>query len=144
MTVESAWSPDEIVVDLFQDHIGLDIYRLTTPSGISSFVSSAHLVEERKIQLHRLYGAVSAGSSELDLKELADQLVKAYVNGFLRDFRSNEGLSNVLSCLLSTVFDGAAQAPVLTALVGHLDAMTPPKERNTKVSSSNAHDSERL
>lgn len=48
-------NPEDVTVDYYVDTHGHDCYRLTLPNGISSTVSSAHLIEERKLQLLRTY-----------------------------------------------------------------------------------------
>lgn len=51
-------TPDDLTVDYYVDAHGHDCYRICLPeSGPCSTVSSAHLVEERKTQLHRQYTA---------------------------------------------------------------------------------------
>jgi hypothetical protein len=53
-------SPDDLTVDYYVDSHGQDCYRICLPeSGICSIVSSAHLIEERKVQLFRMYGTPS-------------------------------------------------------------------------------------
>lgn len=46
---------DDLTVDAYIDDHGHDCYRICLPNGICSTVSSAHLIEERKTQLLRLY-----------------------------------------------------------------------------------------
>lgn len=45
----------EYTVEHYIDAQGHDCYRVCSPEGICSTVSSAHLVEERIAQLERLY-----------------------------------------------------------------------------------------
>ena len=47
-------SPDDLTVDYYVDCHGHDCYRICFPEGgPCSIVSSAHLIDERKIQLLR-------------------------------------------------------------------------------------------
>ena len=55
--VNPLWSLDDIDVTLHYDESGVEAYFLQAPCGIGSFVSSAHLIEERKIQLLRWFGS---------------------------------------------------------------------------------------
>lgn len=49
-------NPDDLTVDYYVDCHGHDCYRICMPqSDICSIVSSAHLIDERKAQLLRLY-----------------------------------------------------------------------------------------
>lgn len=51
---------DDLTVDYYVDRHGHDCYRICLPeSGVCSTVSSAHLIEERKVQLLKRYAAVS-------------------------------------------------------------------------------------
>jgi hypothetical protein len=50
-------TPEDVTVEYYVDCHGPDCYRLTLPSGVISTVSSAHLIEERKVQLLRAYSA---------------------------------------------------------------------------------------
>lgn len=56
-------SPDALSVDYYVDSHGHDCYRICIPGGPCSIVSSAHLIEERKIQLLRMYPACPLSSS---------------------------------------------------------------------------------
>lgn len=50
-------SPSDAEVRFYVDGHGQDVYEVSYPSiGLVSCVSSAHLVEERKVQLLRLSG----------------------------------------------------------------------------------------
>jgi len=54
-------TPCDLTVDYFVDTHGHDCYRICLPEGgPCSIVSSAHLIEERKVQLIRAYGATTA------------------------------------------------------------------------------------
>jgi hypothetical protein len=53
--IETDFDADGVAVKYEQDHIGNDCYRVILKSGIIATVSSAHLVEEKKIQLLRFY-----------------------------------------------------------------------------------------
>lgn len=132
MSPEPAWSIDDVTVELFIDHTGIEAYKLTTPTGISSFVSSAHLVEERKIQLHRAYGMIAPLQSGYDPKAIASDMHNSYMDGFLRDFRVNEGLVNVLNLLRATVLQAENPLEHLDQLLQCLAEQTPEQARQTK------------
>ena len=52
--------PEEFTVEAYVDPAGFDCYRVCSPDGkVCSTVFSAHLIEERKIQLARLYSTTS-------------------------------------------------------------------------------------
>ena len=46
---------DDITVEHYADSTGQDCYRICLPEGPCSIVSSAHLIDERKTQLLRLF-----------------------------------------------------------------------------------------
>jgi hypothetical protein len=48
-------TPDDLDVAYYIDTHGHDCYRICIPGGPCSIVSSAHLIEERKAQLLRMY-----------------------------------------------------------------------------------------
>lgn len=56
-------SLDAFTVDYYVDCHGHDCYRICMPDGLCSIVSSAHLIEERKAQLLRMYPQCHQSSS---------------------------------------------------------------------------------
>jgi hypothetical protein len=50
-------TPEDVSVEYYLDCHGHDCYRVTLPNGVTSTVSSAHLIEERKVQLLRVYSS---------------------------------------------------------------------------------------
>ena len=52
---ETDFDADGVAIKYEQDHSGNDCYHVILKSGIVATVSSAHLVEEKKIQLLRFY-----------------------------------------------------------------------------------------
>jgi hypothetical protein len=56
-------SPDDLTVDYYIDCHGHDCYRICMPDGLCSIVSSAHLIDERKAQLLRMYPQCRPSSS---------------------------------------------------------------------------------
>ena len=52
-----------VSVTYYVDDTGNDCYRLCLPEGVCSIVSSAHLIEERKTQLLRMYPPCPPSSS---------------------------------------------------------------------------------
>ena len=57
-------NPNDLLVDYYVDADGHDCYRICIPeSGPCSIVSSAHLIDERKTQLLRMYPQCPPSSS---------------------------------------------------------------------------------
>jgi len=52
---ETDFDADGVAVKYDQDHSGNDCYHVILKLGVVATVSSAHLVEEKKIQLLRFY-----------------------------------------------------------------------------------------
>lgn len=54
---------DDLTVDYYVDSHGQDCYRICLPEGgICSIVSSAHLIDERKVQLLRAHSTPTSTS----------------------------------------------------------------------------------
>lgn len=54
---------ESVSVTYYVDGTGNDCYRVCLPEGICSTVSSAHLIDERKTQLLRMYPQCLPSSS---------------------------------------------------------------------------------
>lgn len=55
---ELSFDVDGVAVHYHQDDRGHDCYSIIMRNGVVSTVSSAHLIEERKVQLLRMYPQV--------------------------------------------------------------------------------------